>query len=162
MHEAVMLMELGGVILVLGILGRLAGRIGLSPIPFYLLAGLAVGQGGLIPLGASEDFISAGADHETATTLVSPRSGSTLSVRKVAAAVAWLVVVSCLVASFQPNVQRLVEKSVALIGRRTQFSQAPSVLVGSNSRAVASWLLDKTSTDASVNEAPIPRQVCPG
>jgi len=57
-----MLMELGAVILVLGLLGRLAGRFRLSPIPFYLLAGLAFGDGGLLPLGASEGFISAGAE----------------------------------------------------------------------------------------------------
>lgn len=62
MHGATMLIELGAVILVLGLLGRLAGRIGLSPIPFYLIAGLAFGQGGLLPLGASEDFISSGAE----------------------------------------------------------------------------------------------------
>ncbi|GGM10411.1 cation:proton antiporter [Nakamurella endophytica] len=62
MHSAVIFMELGAVILVLGLLGRLAGRIGLSPVPFYLLAGLAFGDGGLLPLGASESFISTGAE----------------------------------------------------------------------------------------------------
>jgi len=48
-HGAEVLLELGGVILGLGILGRLAGRLGLSAIPLYLLAGLAFGQGGLLP-----------------------------------------------------------------------------------------------------------------
>ena len=48
--------------LALGLLGRLAGRIGLSPIPFYLLAGLAFGHGGLVPLDASEEFIDTGAE----------------------------------------------------------------------------------------------------
>src|SRR3954453_9939874 len=43
-------------------LGRIGRRIGLSPIPLYLLAGLAFGQGGLIPLSASEEFISVGAE----------------------------------------------------------------------------------------------------
>ncbi|MTD15695.1 cation:proton antiporter [Nakamurella sp. YIM 132087] len=62
MSEAVLLIELGGVILVLGLLGRLAGRIGLSPIPFYLLAGLAFGEGGLLPLDAPAEFISSGAE----------------------------------------------------------------------------------------------------
>jgi len=57
-----LLIELGAVVLGLGLLGRLAGRIGLSPIPFYLLAGLAVGHGGLIPLDASEEFIGTGAE----------------------------------------------------------------------------------------------------
>ena len=43
-------------------LGRLGRRIGLSPIPLYLLAGLAFGQGGLLPLSASEEFIEVGAE----------------------------------------------------------------------------------------------------
>ncbi|MQA83613.1 MAG: cation:proton antiporter [Streptosporangiales bacterium] len=62
MHPATLLIELGGIILVLGILGRLARRIGLSPIPLYLLAGLAFGEGGLLPLATSEEFISVGAE----------------------------------------------------------------------------------------------------
>ena len=49
MHGAELLLELGGVILGLGVLGRIAGRVGLSPIPLYLLAGLAFGKGGLLP-----------------------------------------------------------------------------------------------------------------
>lgn len=62
MHEAILLLELGTMILVLGVLGRVAGRIGLSPIPFYLLAGLAFGHGGLLPLDASDEFISTGSE----------------------------------------------------------------------------------------------------
>jgi CPA2 family monovalent cation:H+ antiporter-2 len=57
-----LLVELGGVILVLGVLGRLGGRFGVSAIPLYLLAGLAFGQGGLLPLGTSEEFIDVGAE----------------------------------------------------------------------------------------------------
>lgn len=56
------LLELGGVILGLGVLGRLAGRIGLSPIPLYLLAGLAFGEGGLLPLITTKEFIEIGAE----------------------------------------------------------------------------------------------------
>lgn len=62
MHSATLLTELGGVILGLGILGRLARRLRLSPIPLYLLAGLAFGTGGLYPLTTSEEFISVGAE----------------------------------------------------------------------------------------------------
>src|SRR5919201_2552754 len=62
MHEAILLLELGGVILGLGVLGRLAGRLGLSPIPLYLLAGLAFGEGGLLPLVTATEFIRAGAE----------------------------------------------------------------------------------------------------
>jgi CPA2 family monovalent cation:H+ antiporter-2 len=61
-HPANLLLELGAVIFTLGVLGRLAGRIGLSPIPLYLLAGLAFGKGGLLPLTTSEGFLSTGAD----------------------------------------------------------------------------------------------------
>jgi CPA2 family monovalent cation:H+ antiporter-2 len=61
-HGAVVLLELGGVILGLGILGRLAGRLGLSPIPLYLLGGLALGEGGLLPLVTAQEFIEVGAE----------------------------------------------------------------------------------------------------
>lgn len=61
MHAA-LLAELGAIILALGLLGRLAGRYGQSPIPLYLLAGLAFGHGGLLPLAASEDFVATGAE----------------------------------------------------------------------------------------------------
>lgn len=54
MHSAVFLIEFGAIILGLGLLGRVAGRLKFSPIPLYLLAGLAFGNGGLLPLGASE------------------------------------------------------------------------------------------------------------
>ena len=59
---AQLLVELGAVILALGILARLAGHFGISPIPFYLLGGLALGDGGLIPLVTSEEFIEVGAE----------------------------------------------------------------------------------------------------
>ena len=62
MHGAEVLLELVGVILGLGILGRLAGRLGLSAIPLYLLAGLAFGQGGLLPLVTAGGFIEVGAE----------------------------------------------------------------------------------------------------
>src|SRR6266508_3133669 len=62
MHGAELLLELGGVILGLGILGRVAGRLGLSPIPLYLLAGLAFGQGGLLPLVTTQEFIQVAAE----------------------------------------------------------------------------------------------------
>jgi len=62
-HETTsLLIELGAVLLALGILGRIAGRVGFSPIPLYLLAGLAFGHGGLLPLDASEEFVATGAE----------------------------------------------------------------------------------------------------
>lgn len=63
MHDTtVLLIELGAVIFGLGLVGRFAGRIGMSPIPLYLLGGLAFGQGGLFPLSASEGFIEVGSE----------------------------------------------------------------------------------------------------
>ncbi|MEU3599071.1 cation:proton antiporter [Streptomyces sp. NPDC006798] len=61
-HTTTLLIELGAIILGLGLIGRFAGRIGLSPIPLYLLVGLAFGTGGLLPMSASEDFVAVGAE----------------------------------------------------------------------------------------------------
>ncbi|WP_248958416.1 cation:proton antiporter [Sphaerisporangium perillae] len=62
MHTATLFIELGGIILFLGVLGALALRAGISPIPLYLVAGLAFGQGGILPLATSEEFVSIGAE----------------------------------------------------------------------------------------------------
>lgn len=63
MHDTtVLLVEVGGLLLGLSILGRLAIRIGLSPIPLYLLAGLIFGKGGFVPMDASEDFFAVGSE----------------------------------------------------------------------------------------------------
>ena len=55
-------MELGAAIVGLAVLARLANRFGFSAIPFYLLAGLAFGNGGLEPLDVSQSFIHTGAE----------------------------------------------------------------------------------------------------
>ena len=63
MHSTtVLLIEVGALLFALGMLGRLGRSVGLSPIPLYLLAGLAFGHGGLVPLSASEEFIQVGAE----------------------------------------------------------------------------------------------------
>lgn len=62
MHGAMALIEIGSVILGLGLLGAVSVRFGISPIPLYLLAGLAFGQGGLLPLATSEEFTATGAE----------------------------------------------------------------------------------------------------
>src|SRR4051812_15151587 len=54
--------ELGAAVLGLAILTRLAHRLGFSAIPLYLLGGLAFGNGGLLPLHFSEDFVHIGAE----------------------------------------------------------------------------------------------------
>jgi monovalent cation:H+ antiporter-2, CPA2 family len=61
MHGSILL-ELGVMLLVLGILGALSLRVSLSPIPLYLLTGLAFSGSGLLPLTRGDEFIPAGAE----------------------------------------------------------------------------------------------------
>jgi CPA2 family monovalent cation:H+ antiporter-2 len=56
-----LLLELGVILLALSALGALARRFALSPIPLYLLAGLALGEGGIAPVPAAGDFVGVGA-----------------------------------------------------------------------------------------------------
>lgn len=56
------LAELGAVILFLAVLARFAARLGLTAIPFYLVGGLAFGDGGLFPLELSEEFVTVGSE----------------------------------------------------------------------------------------------------
>lgn len=61
-HAADLLAHLGLVILTLAVLARLAARFGMSPVPFYLLAGLAIGAGGPLELvDEGVGFIETGA-----------------------------------------------------------------------------------------------------
>jgi CPA2 family monovalent cation:H+ antiporter-2 len=60
--DAAVFLELGAILLGLAVVGQLALRIGLSPIPFYLLGGLAFGNGGLLPLASIGGFIEVGAE----------------------------------------------------------------------------------------------------
>ncbi|MGY2080270.1 cation:proton antiporter [Modestobacter sp. SYSU DS0657] len=61
-HVAALLVELGLLFLGLSALGLLARRLGLSPIPFVLLASLALGEGGVAPLTTAEPFLEAAAE----------------------------------------------------------------------------------------------------
>jgi CPA2 family monovalent cation:H+ antiporter-2 len=61
-HAAVLLVELGAILFSLGILGRVARRLAIPVIPLYLIAGLFFGQGGVLSLSASHDFIQTAAD----------------------------------------------------------------------------------------------------
>ncbi|MFZ9840591.1 MAG: cation:proton antiporter [Candidatus Nanopelagicales bacterium] len=59
--DALLLSEMGGILLLLGILAFIATRNRLSVVPLFILMGLAFGEGGLIPVGLSEDFLLIGA-----------------------------------------------------------------------------------------------------
>lgn len=61
-HIAPFLLELGALLAALALLARAAAALRVSTVPLFLLAGLAFGHGGLVPLGFSEAFIAAGAD----------------------------------------------------------------------------------------------------
>ncbi|HVC89842.1 MAG TPA: cation:proton antiporter [Acidobacteriaceae bacterium] len=61
-HASVSFVELGSAVIGLAILARIANRWGFSAIPLYLLAGLAFGNGGLVPLNVSANFIHTGAE----------------------------------------------------------------------------------------------------
>jgi len=56
-----LLLELGIVLVALGAIGSVTRRFGVSPIPLYLLSGLAMGEGGITPLPAAGDFVEIGA-----------------------------------------------------------------------------------------------------
>lgn len=59
--SAPLLLQLGAVLTVLALLGTVARRFALSPIPVYLLTGLALGNGGLAPVATAGQFITTGA-----------------------------------------------------------------------------------------------------
>jgi CPA2 family monovalent cation:H+ antiporter-2 len=54
------LLELGVMMIVLATLGRLAFKLGLPAVPFYLVAGLFFGDGGFIPVEEATAFIDIG------------------------------------------------------------------------------------------------------
>ena len=55
------LAEIGGALLLLGLVAMVANKLKFSVVPLYLLIGLALGDGGLIPLSLSEEFLNTGA-----------------------------------------------------------------------------------------------------
>jgi CPA2 family monovalent cation:H+ antiporter-2 len=59
---AAVFIELGIALVGLALLARLAHGLGFSAIPLYLLGGLAFGNGGLLPLRFSEEFVHIGAE----------------------------------------------------------------------------------------------------
>jgi CPA2 family monovalent cation:H+ antiporter-2 len=61
-HAAVLLVELGAILFSLGVIGRIASHFAIPVIPLYLIAGLFFGQGGLLSLSASHDFVQTAAD----------------------------------------------------------------------------------------------------
>jgi CPA2 family monovalent cation:H+ antiporter-2 len=59
--QATSLIEIGGVLLALGLIAVLASRAKLSAVPLFLLTGLALGNGGLFDLEVSQGFLDTAA-----------------------------------------------------------------------------------------------------
>lgn len=62
MDNPALFIELGGVLVGLALLARLATRIGIPTVPLYLIAGLAFGEGGIAPLVTAQEAIEIGAE----------------------------------------------------------------------------------------------------
>lgn len=61
-EAALAFIEIGAVALGLAVLSRVAGRIGITAVPLYLIVGLAFGTGGIAEVDVSEDFIALAAE----------------------------------------------------------------------------------------------------
>lgn len=61
-ENSYLFIELGAAVIGLAVLARIASRFGFSAIPLYLIAGLAFGKGGFLPLRFGEEFIRVGAE----------------------------------------------------------------------------------------------------
>lgn len=61
-HDALVLIEIGAMLLAIGLATRLAAKLKISPIPLVLLGALAFGNGGILPLNQGQEFIEIGAD----------------------------------------------------------------------------------------------------
>jgi len=60
-QDGLVLSELGSVLIALGIAAYVAAKIRLSVVPIFLFAGLAFGEGGLVALELSDEFLDLGA-----------------------------------------------------------------------------------------------------
>ena len=63
MHSlAILLIEVGALLVLLGFLSRLATKVGVSAIPLYLVLGLVVGGSGILVEGESTEFLEIGSE----------------------------------------------------------------------------------------------------
>lgn len=61
-HVATAFIELGLLALGLSILARVASRLGITAVPFFLIAGLGLGSGGVADISVSKNFVSLGSE----------------------------------------------------------------------------------------------------
>ena len=62
MTEPTFLLELGGIVVGLALLARIAARWEFPAVPLFLLAGLAFGRGGIVPVLTAGEFVELGAE----------------------------------------------------------------------------------------------------
>jgi len=60
--DTLLLMEVGGLLLLMSVLGRVANRLGQSAIPLYMTLGLLFGSGSVLSLDASTEFLHTGSE----------------------------------------------------------------------------------------------------
>jgi len=134
---ATLLLELGALLLVLSVAARAALRAGVSPIPLYLLIGLAFGDGGLYPLFTAESFIEPAA--EIGVILLLLMLGLEYSPEELAAGLraGWRLALADLLANFTPGL---------LAGLALGWGTAASVVLGGvtyiSSSGIAAKLID--------------------
>ena len=61
-ETALAFIEVGAIVMALGLLARVSGRLGITAVPFYLVAGLAFGEGGIAEIDVSESFVQLAAE----------------------------------------------------------------------------------------------------
>ena len=59
--DGLLIGEIGAVLLFLGLASFIAAKLKFSPVPIFLVAGLALSNGGLVPLSLSDSFLHLGA-----------------------------------------------------------------------------------------------------
>jgi CPA2 family monovalent cation:H+ antiporter-2 len=134
---ATLLLELGAVLLVLSVAARAALRAGVSPVPLYLLIGLAFGEGGLYPLFTAESFIEPAA--EIGVILLLLMLGLEYSPEELTAGLraGWRLALADLLANFTPGL---------LAGLALGWGTAASVVLGGvtyiSSSGIAAKLID--------------------
>ena len=59
---AMIILEIGALLIALGLLARVAAALRVSSVPLFLLVGLAVGKGGVVPFDLSQSFVQTAAE----------------------------------------------------------------------------------------------------
>src|SRR5581483_1377669 len=130
--------EVGAVALVLAALARLAGHFGFTAIPLYLVAGLAVGEGGLFPLDVSHDFIQLVAEIGVLLLLLTLGLEYSASELQHGLRSGWLGGVVDAVANFSPGFA---------VGLALGWTAAAAVLLGGVSWVSSSGIISKVLSD---------------